>query len=103
GGLVSVSIRESRAEVVCAKRDAIDDLYFRTGSIGISRLLVLNKVEAALENDGRAEHARVSGSDIICVDLVVAGVLFGNIRTEGFLIDAGVAAQVVSDTEPIPT
>src|SRR5215831_9227888 len=63
GGLVSVSIRESRAEVVCAKRDATDDLYFRTASIGVSGLLIFNEVEAALENDGRAEHARVSGSD----------------------------------------
>src|SRR5262249_104107 len=101
GGLVSVSIRESRAEVVCAKRDAIDDLHFRTASIGVSRLLILNEVEAALEDHGRAEHACVSGSEVVCVDLVVAGVFLGNIRAEGLLINAGVSAQVVPDTEPI--
>src|SRR5262249_38764490 len=52
GWLVSISIRESWAEVVRAKRDAIENLHFRTGRIRESRLLISNVVETALEDDG---------------------------------------------------
>ena len=99
--LVCRSVRVPGAEVVCAEDQSVNDIDLRPGRIRKARLSVPHKIEMDLRHHIGADRAVVNGRDIVGIHLVIAGMFFGNVRPKRLLIDACVAAQVVSNTEPV--
>src|SRR5437016_361509 len=80
--LVSRRIRKSRAEIVCAESQSVNDVDLRPCRICKAWLSVPHKIETNLSHHIGAERTIVNSSEVVGVHFVIPGVFLSDVRTE---------------------